>query len=160
MCFFHSFHYHLVNWSHLQIVSILFLRLIKSVTSWLLSDALLLILLNFKNQLFRGHPMTYSYSVWYSLTIYALVGAFWSLPPIYVTMFWTLVKAIFTLFLFYLNLLGHLPTSTINSLHKSNSSSNNIGNVILAPYHPSLVYSKFQQLSTPSYLFMAATLDT
>jgi hypothetical protein len=44
--FFHSFHYHLVIWGHLQIVSILFPRLIKSVTNWLLSDALLLKHLN------------------------------------------------------------------------------------------------------------------
>jgi hypothetical protein len=43
---FHSLHYHLVNWGHLLSVSILFLRLIKSLTIWLLSDALLLPLLN------------------------------------------------------------------------------------------------------------------
>jgi hypothetical protein len=46
--FFHSLHYHLVNWGHLLIVSIPFLRLIKSVTIWLLSGALLLTLLIFE----------------------------------------------------------------------------------------------------------------
>jgi hypothetical protein len=46
--FFHSFHYYLVNWGHLLIVSILFRRLIKSMTIWQLSDALLLTLLNFE----------------------------------------------------------------------------------------------------------------
>jgi hypothetical protein len=46
--FFHPFHYHLVSWAHLLIVSILFLRLIKSATIWLLLDAVLLSLLNFR----------------------------------------------------------------------------------------------------------------
>jgi hypothetical protein len=46
--FFHSFHYHLVIWGHLQIVSILFPRLIRLVTIWQLSDSVLLTLLNFK----------------------------------------------------------------------------------------------------------------
>jgi hypothetical protein len=46
--FFHSFHYHLVIWGHLLLVLILFLTLIKSLTIWLLSDALLLPLLNFE----------------------------------------------------------------------------------------------------------------
>jgi hypothetical protein len=88
---FHSLHYHLVNWGHLLIVSLLFRRLIKPVTIWQLSDALLLTF-KFRNKLFRDHPMTYSSSFWSSLNIYALDGASWSLPPIYVTLFWTLVK--------------------------------------------------------------------
>jgi hypothetical protein len=46
--FFHSFHYHLVIWGHLLLVLILFLTLIKSLTIWLLSYALLLPLLNFE----------------------------------------------------------------------------------------------------------------
>jgi hypothetical protein len=46
--FCHSFLYHLIPWGHLLIVLILFRTLIKSVTIWLLSDSLLLILLNFK----------------------------------------------------------------------------------------------------------------
>jgi hypothetical protein len=46
--FFHSFHCHLVNRGHHLIVSVLFLRLIKSLTIRLLSDAVLLTLLNFE----------------------------------------------------------------------------------------------------------------
>jgi hypothetical protein len=44
----HSFHYHLVIWGHLQLVSIMFLRLINSLTIWLLSYAPLLTLLEFE----------------------------------------------------------------------------------------------------------------
>jgi hypothetical protein len=46
--FFHSFHFHLISGGHLLIVLILFLTLIKSMTIWQLSDALLLILLIFE----------------------------------------------------------------------------------------------------------------
>jgi hypothetical protein len=46
--YFHSSHYHLVIWGHLLLVLILFWTLIKSLTIWLLSDALLLPLLNFE----------------------------------------------------------------------------------------------------------------
>jgi hypothetical protein len=45
---FHSFHYHLVIWGHLQLVSIMFLRLINSLTIWLLSYVVLLTLLDFE----------------------------------------------------------------------------------------------------------------
>jgi hypothetical protein len=45
---FHSLYYHFVIWGHLLIASIRLPRLIKSLTIWLLSDALLLILLNFE----------------------------------------------------------------------------------------------------------------
>jgi hypothetical protein len=45
---FHFFHYHLANWGHLLIVLVLFPRLIKSLTIWLLSDAVLLTLLIFE----------------------------------------------------------------------------------------------------------------
>jgi hypothetical protein len=51
--FLNSFHYHLVISGHLQIVSILFLRLIRSVTIWLLSDAVLLTLLNLETNLWE-----------------------------------------------------------------------------------------------------------
>jgi hypothetical protein len=80
----------------------------------------------FRDKLFRDHPMTYSSYFWSTLTTYALACAFWGMPPIYVGWFWTLVKTIFTLLIFFLNLLGHLPTSTINSVYKSKPSSNNI----------------------------------
>jgi hypothetical protein len=45
---FHSLHYHFVIWGHLLLVLTQFLTLIKSLTFWLLSDALLLPLLNFE----------------------------------------------------------------------------------------------------------------
>jgi hypothetical protein len=94
--FFHSLHYHLVNWGHLLIVSILFLKLIKSLTIWLLLDALFAPTFKFLNKLFRDHSLTYSSSFWPTLTNHALVGAFWRMPPIYVTRFWTLVETDFT----------------------------------------------------------------
>jgi hypothetical protein len=79
----------------------------------------------FWNKLFRDHSLTYSSYFWSTLTTYALACAFWGMPPIYVGWFWTLVNTIFTL-LISLNLLGHLPISTINSVYKSKPSSNNI----------------------------------
>jgi hypothetical protein len=54
----------------------------------------------FRSKLIRDHPLTYSYSFWSTLTIYALVSAFWSMSPIYITRFWTLLTttAIYHLF--------------------------------------------------------------
>jgi hypothetical protein len=76
--------------------------------------------------------------LWSTLTIYALVSAFWSMPPIYVTRFWTLVENCFH-FLVFLDPLGNLSALIINFLHKFIPSLLAFGNVIHAQYHSSFI---------------------
>jgi hypothetical protein len=73
----------------------------------------------FRNKLFRDHSLTYPSSSWPVLTTYTLVGAFWSMPPNYVTMFWTLVKTISVLSILPKFLRILLSTLTISSLYNA-----------------------------------------
>jgi hypothetical protein len=115
--FFHSFHYHLVNWGHLLIVLIMFLTLIKSVTMWPLSDALIAHTFKFQNKLSGDHLVPYFSSSWPTLPIHALAGLSWNTTLINVWPFWAPVKTIpFLWFLYFLELINHslaLPTTSL-----------------------------------------------
>jgi hypothetical protein len=149
--FFHSFYYHLIIWGHPLIVLILFLTLIKSVTVWPLWDALFLTLLNFEINCSETP---------YDLLLFCFICSN------YLCTCWCVLKHVTCLcdyvlnpsqnyfhpLLFSLNPLGHLPTSTINPLLKSNSSSNNMGKLFLLPITPFHPQNSYPSLITYAHL--------
>jgi hypothetical protein len=118
---FHYLHYHLVNWDHLLIVLILFLRLIKPDHLTVIRCIFLLTLLNFEISCSETilWPDPLPFKLLY-LSMHLIVH-FEAFHPLMWPCFGPLSK-LYSSLLFSLNLPGHLPTSIPNYLHKPNSS--------------------------------------